>query len=146
MTNDVIEQLNSIIADPFDGPFEGEDYWIDPDGTIQVPNNVSLAATIMRKVNNTGLFAERLVKIGHRGDNVLLGFDTLKDAEPAYKVSIGYKRSTKAEVKKDANGKFCVYLDGQRNARLFNKLVSAKQFLKQLDATLKQAGEEVAAE
>ena len=35
----VAELLNEIIGDPIVGPFEGEDYWIDDDGTIQVAEN-----------------------------------------------------------------------------------------------------------
>ena len=48
------EKLNDMIADPFDGPFEGEDFWVDSDGVIQVSdNNVRLAGIIMRKVNQS---------------------------------------------------------------------------------------------
>ena len=46
------ETLNDMIADPFDGPFEGEDFWVTEDGIIQVNNNdVGLAGKIMRKIN-----------------------------------------------------------------------------------------------
>lgn len=136
-------QLNELIEDPINGPFEGEDYWIDPDGTVQVTNNnVALAGRIMRKVNASGLFETRLVKTGQRGDNILLGFDTLVDQEPVYKAKIGFKRDTLAEVKKDHQGKFAVYLNKQRTARMFKKLVSAKQYLKQLDYELQNTAQE----
>lgn len=141
MTNN--EKLSDLIADPIEGPYEGEDFWVDENNTIQVTgNNIMLAGKIMRKVNSSGLFERRLVKIGQRGDNLLLGFDTLVDVEPSYSTKIGFKRDTLAEVKKDEQGKYCVYLNGQRTARLFKKLVSAKQFLKQIDHELKQTAQE----
>lgn len=135
-----INILNEIITDPFDGPFEGEDYWIDDDGTIQVAeNNVVLAATIMRKANNSGKFTNKLVKIGQRGDSILLGFDTLFSAEPVYTCKIGYLNDTLAEVKKTQDNKFCLYLNKKRGTRIFKKLSSAKLFLKKLDKELQQA-------
>jgi len=134
-----VELLNDIIADPINGPYEGEDFWFDPDGSIQVAdNNVLLAATILRKVNNSGKFNLRLVKIGHRGDSILLGFDNLLDVDPVYVANIGYKRDTLAEVKKDDAGKFCLYLNKKRSARLYNKLTTVKSFLKRLDRELQQ--------
>jgi len=133
------EQLTEIISDPIDGPFEGEDYWIDENGIIQVPiDNIKLAAIVMRKVNATGLFDKKLVKIGQGGDSVLLGFDTLADQTPVYTVEIGYKKDTLAEIKKDTSGKFVLYLNRQRSARLFKKLTSAKLFLKKLNKDLLQ--------
>ena len=55
------EKLTKIITDPIIGPFEGEDFWIDDNGTIQVAeNNVKMAATIMRKTNASGKFKQRL--------------------------------------------------------------------------------------
>lgn len=137
------ELLNDIIADPIDGPYEGEDYWIDEDGTIQIAeNNVVLAATIMRKANNSGEFATKLVKIGQRGDSIILGFDTLLDAEAVYKTQIGYMRDTLAEVKQDQAGKFCLYLNKKRSTRMFNKLTSVKSFLKKLDKELRSQATE----
>lgn len=131
--------LNEIIGDPINGPYEGEDYWIDEDGTIQVAeNNVVLAATIMRKTNNSGQFSVKLVKIGQRGDSIILGFDTLANAEPAYSVKIGYKGDTLAEVKRTQDDKFCIYLNKKRATRMFKKLASAKTFLKRLDKELQQ--------
>ena len=132
------ELLNEIIGDPINGPYEGEDYWIDEDGTIQVAdNNIVLAATILRKTNNSAMFDVKLVKLGQQGDSIILGFDTLGDAEPVYSVNIGHKRDTIAEVKKDLAGKFCLYLNKKRATRLFNKLSSAKTFLKKLDKDLR---------
>lgn len=137
MTN-FSEQLTSIITNPIEGPFEGEDYYIDTDGVVQVPvDNIKLAAIIMRKVNNSGMFDKKLVRIGQGGDNVWLGFDTLLEADPVYTQRIGLNKDVLAEVKKDTAGKFCLYLNGQRSTRLFRKLVTVKTFLKALDSELK---------
>jgi len=133
------EQLTELITDPFDGPFEGEDYYLDKDGIIQVPvDKITLAAIIMRKVNSSGVFTKKLVRIGQGGDNVWLGFDTMLEADPVYTTRIGPNKDTLAEVKKDSAGKFCLYLNGNRSTRLFKKLVTVKNFLKQLDGELKQ--------
>lgn len=133
----VAELLNDIIGDPINGPYEGEDYWIDEDGTIQIAeNNAILAGTILRKANNSGQFDTKLVKIGQRGDSIILGFDTLLDADPVYVTDIGYMRDTHAEVKKDTAGKFCLYLNKKRATRMFTKLTAAKTFLKKLDKEL----------
>ena len=52
--------LLDLVSDPISGPFEGEDFWIDPDGTIQIAeNNVKIAALLMRKVNTSGSFGCR---------------------------------------------------------------------------------------
>jgi hypothetical protein len=139
----VAELLNEIIGDPINGPYEGEDYWIDEDGTIQVAeNNVVLAATILRKTNNSGQFEVKLVKIGQRGDSIILGFDTLLDADPVYTTRIGYMHDTQVEVKKDLAGKFCLYLNNKRATRMFNKLASAKTYLKKLDKELQNEATE----
>lgn len=138
-----LERLSDIIADPIVGPYEGEDFWIDADGTIQVAeNNVVLAATILRKANNSGEFPAKLVKIGQRGDSILLGFDTLLDADPVYTAKIGFKRDTLAEVKKDQAGKFCLYVNKKRATRLFNKLSTVKSFIKKLDRDIQEAAQE----
>jgi hypothetical protein len=139
----VAELLNEIIGDPINGPYEGEDYWIDDDGTIQIAeNNAILAGTILRKANNSGQFDTKLVKIGQRGDSIILGFDTLLDADPVYVVDIGYMRDTHAEVKKDLAGKFCLYLNKKRATRMFTKLSAAKTFLKKLDRELQNEATE----
>ena len=139
----VAELLNEIIGDPIDGPYEGEDYWIDEDGTIQVAeNNVKLAAMIMRKANSSGHFDKKLVKIGAQGDSILLGFDSLVDIAPVHVSKIGFKGDMLAEVKQDQSGKFCLYLNGKRTARVFTKLASVKSFLKKLDKEMKAAGDE----
>ena len=137
------EKLNNIIADPFEGPFEGEDYWIDDSGVIQVAeNNVRLAAIIMRKANLSGKFDKKLVKIGAQGDSILLGFDSLTDALPIYSAKIGFKGDMFAEVKKDESGKFCLYVNGKRGNKMFAKLSTVKSAIKKLDREMQSAGQE----
>ena len=146
MTQTISQQLSNIIGDPIDGPYEGEDYWIDTDGTIQVAeNNVKLAAMIMRQANNSGYFDTKLVKVGNKGDSILLGFDTIADVEPVYTANIGYKRDTLDEVKLDLTGKFCVYLNKKRVARMFTKLSAVKTYLKKVDHELSSDGTAIAA-
>jgi hypothetical protein len=137
------EKLNKIIADPFNGPFEGEDYWIDNNGIIQVAeNNVRLAAIILRKANLSGKFDKKLVKIGAQGDSILLGFDSLTDTPPVYTAKIGYKGDMFAEVKKDDTGKFCLYINGKRGNKMFAKLSAVKSAVKKLDREMQSAGVE----
>ena len=143
MTQTISEQLSNIIGDPINGPYEGEDYWIDADGTVQVAeNNVKLAAMIMRQANSSGYFDTKLVKVGNKGDSILLGFDTMADIEPVYTANIGFKRDTLAEVKRDLAGKFCVYLNKKRASRMFSKLSAVKAYLKKLDLDLQTDGQE----
>lgn len=134
----LFKDLSDVISCPINGPFEGEEYWIDhSNDTIQIAdNNVRLAATIMRKVNSLDLFETKLVKIGQAGDNILLGLDTLTDTKPIYTARIGFQRDTLIEVKKDKAGKLCLYVNQKRHARMFNKMVSAKEFIKTLDSEL----------
>jgi len=138
-------QLLDIISDPFNGPFEGEDFCIDEQGYIQViNNNIRIAATIMRKANTSGLFNINLVKVGHRGDSILLGFDTVASTQPVFVNKIGYQNAVVAEVKVSDDGKFCIYLDKKRSSKTFAKLASAKTFIKRLDKDLQSVGETVA--
>jgi hypothetical protein len=137
------QQLTNIITDPFNGPFEGEDYWIDDTGIIQVAeNNVRLAAIIMRKANLSGKFDKKLVKIGAQGDSILLGFDTLTDTAPVYSAKIGYKGDMLAEVRADESGKFCLYINGKRGNKMFAKLSVVKSAIKKLDREMQSAGVE----
>lgn len=132
-----IQMLVDLINDPIDGPYEGEDFSIDDDGNIQVSdNNVRLAAIIMRKANSSGTFTEKLVKLGQKGDSILLGFDTLLRSNAIFTTKIGYMGSVVAEIKKDADGKCCVYLNNKRSTRMFNKITGAKTFIKDQDKEL----------
>lgn len=134
-----LEQLLDVISDPYNNMEEGVDFWVDENGYIQT-QDVRKAALLMRKANNSGEFKQNLVKVGQKGDSILLGFDTLLDADPIFKIKIGLKNDILAEVKRDEMDKFCVYLNRKRSARMFNKLASAKRFIKALDKDLQNVG------
>ena len=134
-----LEQLLAVITDPYDGREEGVDFWIDEQGYIQT-NNVRTAALIMRTANTSGEFKQDLVKIGQRGDSILLGFDTLADAGAEHTLNIGFKGDVIAEVKLDVSGKFYVYFDGKRVTRQFAKLSQAKAFVKKMDKSMQSMG------
>lgn len=138
-----LEQLLEVISDPYSGREEGVDFWVDEEGLIQV-QEVKTAALIMRTANKSGVFEQDLVKIGQKGDTILLGFDMLVNVAPVYTTKIGYLKSVLAEVKTDSK-KFTVYLDNKRLARTFKKLAGAKTFIKNLDKDLQATGNTVAA-
>ena len=140
--NQQVLELLDLISDPILGPFEGEDFCIDSDGIIQVSdNNVRMAALIMRKANTSGKFTEHLVKVGHRGDTILLGFDSLFSTDNVYTNQIGFKNDTLAEVKKDPDqDHYYVYLNGKRSIKQFKSLGKAKGFIKKLDRDLQTVG------
>jgi hypothetical protein len=135
-----LEQLLEVISDPYNGREEGVDFWVDEDGYIQA-QDVRTAALLMREANTSGQFTQNLVKVGQKGDSILLGFDTLLDVDAVYKTKIGLGNDILAEVKRDDHGKFCVYLNQKRSARMFNKLTSAKNFIKSLDKDLQLVSE-----
>ncbi len=130
-----LEKLLEVITDPYEGREEGIDFWVDESGYIQV-QDIRTAALIMRTANLSGEFAENLVKVGQKGDSVLLGFDTLLNIAPVYETKIGPNKDITIEVKRDSNEKFCVYLNRKRSARMFTKLTSAKRYIKGLDKDL----------
>ena len=137
MISDVVDLIN----DPYNGPEEGVDFWVDEQGLIQV-SNTRTAGLILRTVNTSGNFTSQLVKIGQRGDSVLLGFDELLNIDPVYAARIGYKRDTQVEVKSDTSDKFFIYVNKKRLARTFKKLAQAKRYIKQLDKDLQQEATE----
>jgi len=131
--------MANIISDPFDGPFEGEDFCIDDQGYIQVTNNnVKLAALILRKVNTSNIFPKKLIKIGSSGDSILLGFDDLSESNSVHTDNIGPNNETKIQVRKDDSGKFFVYVNDRRSARPLKSMTSVKKFIKNLDQELNQ--------
>jgi hypothetical protein len=134
-----IEHVINLVSDPFVGPFEGEDFFVDDHGMIQVTeNNVKTAALIMRKVNTSGIFPKKLVKIGRSGDSILLGFDTLSDAESVYSDNVGPNNETNIQVKKDTDGKFVIYVNQRRSARPLKSMTAVKKFIRTLDQELRQ--------
>lgn len=138
-----LEQLLAVITDPYDGREEGVDFWVDEQGYIQT-HDVRTAARLMRTANTSGEFTQNLVKVAQKGDSIILGFDTVSESESVFSNQIGYQKGVLAEIKEDADGKFCVYLDKKRSARMFTKLASAKTFVKRLDKDLQSTGETIA--
>ena len=132
-----LDKLLDVITDPYEGREEGVDFWVDENGYIQT-QDVRTAALIMRTANTSGEFEQNLVKVGQKGDSILLGFDTLLDCAPVFSTKIGLGNDISVEVKRDELGKFCVYMNGKRLARMFNKLASAKRFVKATDKDLQE--------
>lgn len=131
--------LLDLIQDPFNGPYEGEDFHIEDDGTIHVvENNIRMAAMIMRRINTSDLFSSPLVKVGLRGGAIILDFDSVFHTEPVFVNRIGPGRATLAEVKESAEGKFFVYLDKKRCVKEFKRLSQAKTYITRTDKTLQR--------
>lgn len=140
------EVINDIVSDPVSGPYYGEDYCIDDDGFIQVSdNNVRLAGVIMKKVNASGLFSHKLVKISTVGDVILLGFDTLAKVEPIYRTHIG-PNQIEVTIKPAAKKRYCLYINGRRSSQMFKSTVSAKKQIRRLEADYKRTALEELAE
>jgi len=130
----IIEKLTEIIEDPIDGPYDGEDFWIEADGIIYVSeNNIGVASKIIRKVNSSQQFSEKLVRLGKSGDAISIGFDNLADDSPVLTQMIGIDKSICADVRMDNARKFYVYLDGRRLIKAFSKLSQVKQYITRLD-------------
>ena len=137
-----ILKVVKLVEDPFNGPYEGEDFYVDDDGIIQITdNNTKLAATITRKVNQSGKFKQKLVRIGQKGDCILLDFDHLTDIDAIHSENIGFDRKTLAEIKQDTQGLCYVYINGRRSNKIFKSLSVAKSFVKRTDKDLKQTAD-----
>lgn len=140
------ESISSIISDPVSGPYYGEDYCIDDEGFIQVSdNNVRLAGLIMKKVNDSKIFSQKLVKISTQGDVILLGFDTVAEVEPIYQTQIGPDK-VEVAIKPAASKKFCLYINGRRSSQMFKSTISAKKHIRRLEAEYNRAATEELAE
>ena len=114
-----------------------EDAFRVEDGHVYVhDNNIRAAGMITHKLNNSKLFDTQLVKLGKRGDAIILGFDTMADAESVYADEIGPDCSTDVEIKRDANNRCLLYVDGHRYTRTFPSLAAAKRYIDQLDQQL----------
>lgn len=137
-----IQRVVKLIEDPFNGPYEGEDFSLNENGFIEVPvDNVKLAAIITRRVNQSGKFNQKLVKIGQKGDCILLDFDHLTDANPIHVDNIGFDRKTLAEIKQDDQGICYVYINGRRSNKTFKSVAVAKSFISKTDKILKQTAD-----
>jgi hypothetical protein len=130
-------ELLDVISDPYNGPEEGVDFWIDECGYVQVPYDTPLVAgKILKLANSSGLFDKKLVKLGVKGDSILLGFDELIDVPAVFTAKIGFKDDNLAEIKQDTK-KFYVYFNGKRSNRTFTTLGKARAFVRKLDKELK---------
>lgn len=99
-------------------------------------NNIRAAGMIAHKLNNSKLFDKQLVKLGKRGDCIIMGFDTMADAESVYANTIGPDGTTEVEVKRDTNNQCLLYVDGHRYTRTFPSLAAVKRYIDQLDKQL----------
>ena len=114
-----------------------EDAYYVLDDTVCVPdNNIRAAGMITNKLNNSKLFDTQLVKLGKRGDVIILGFDTMADAASVHADVIGPDYTTAVEIKRDADNRCLLYVDGHRYTRTFPSLAAAKRFIEQLDQQL----------
>ena len=132
------EQLTTLISDPFDGPFEGADYYVENDILHVVENNVRLAGVIAHTVNHSGLFEKKLVRLGVCGDTIMLGFDSLGNAGSVFTTKIGKTKDILVEVKATEDNRFCFYLNKHRSGKQFKTLISTKRYLTKLDKELKR--------
>ena len=110
-------------------------FFVADDQVFVSDNNIRAAGMITHKLNNSKLFDTQLVKLGKRGDCIMLGFDTMADAESVYTDEIG-PEATEVEVKRDANNRCLLYVDGHRYTRTFPSLAAAKRYIEQLDQQL----------
>lgn len=124
-----MNKLHKIISpDPFNYPYEGEDYTIEENGTISVAdNNVKLAGMICFKVNNSGKFDYKLTRFGTLGGVIILGFDELADKEPVFADQLGKKKNIPVEIR-ELDDVYYIYINGQRNTKPFLKLSTAKAY------------------
>lgn len=134
-----IQMIKNLIDDPIDGPYEGEDYFIDSDSIINVPiDKLKWAAKIQNIVNKSGVFDQRLVRIGQVGDCILLGFDTLVNDPPVHTAKIGPNKDVIIEAKKTMTNKLQIYINKKITIKTFKKISTVKKYIKALDQQLKQ--------
>lgn len=134
---DTMTKIRRLISKPYEAPYEGEDYFIDDTtGLIEVIDT-KISGTICHRVNNSGKFDRRLVKLNQSGDMITLGFDTLEDVDSIYETRIGYRDDTLAEIKESEDSEFFVYLNSKRHSKSFKSLKSAKMYLNKLSKVLK---------
>lgn len=132
-------QIVELISDPYDGPFEGEDFIIDEQGFIEISGNkTKLAALIMRKINLSKMHELPLVVIATRGDCIILGFDQLNHAHIVFSDKVGPNKDVLVNVKSSDDTIFYVYLNERRSSRVFKNLSAAKKFIRAFDKELQQ--------
>ena len=110
-------------------------FHVDDNVVLVHDNNVRAAGMITNKLNNSKLFDTQLVKLGKRGDTIMLGFDTMADAESIHADAIG-PEFTAVEVKRDSDNRCLLYVDGHRYTRTFPSLAATKRFIDNLEQQL----------
>lgn len=137
MENVIVEKIRQCLAFS-DGLYEGDEYFIDEELLIHVPdNNMKASSQIIREINSSGMFEQKLVRITKKGDSIILGFDSIAESESVYTTYIGPEAEVEIEVKKDPSGsKFYIYNNGKRSSKTFDKLTKAKRYITALDKQL----------
>lgn len=137
MNQNITSKIRSCLA-YIDGVNDGEEFFIDDDLTIHVPdNNLKISSLILRKINLSNMFDQKLVRITKKGDSIILGFDSIADIEPIYSTFIGPDSDVEIEIKKDPNiKKFYIYKNGKRSIKTFTVLAKAKRYIAALDKQL----------
>lgn len=126
--------LNSEIL--FNDNLNDSDFAVEEDGTIQVfDRKVGTAAQIARVLNTSKAFDKQVVRLGFRGDSIVLGFDELVDAQAVYEDYIGPDCEVTAEVKQAKDG-YYVYMDNRRTTIKHKSIAAAKRYITQLDNQL----------
>ena len=126
--------INSEIL--FSDTLQDTDFSLESDGTILVfDNKIGTAATIARVINTSKAFDKQLVRLGKRGDSIVLGFDELVDAEAVYEDWIGPDCEVEATVKQ-AKDCYYVYMDDRRTSVKHKSIAAAKRYITQLDNQL----------
>ena len=126
--------LNSEIL--FNDNLNDSDFAVEEDGTIQVfDRKVGTAAQIARVLNTSKAFDKQVVRLGFRGDSIVLGFDELVNAVAVFEDYIGPDCEVTAEVKQ-ANDGYYVYMDDRRTSVKYKSIAAAKRYITQLDNQL----------
>jgi hypothetical protein len=133
-----IQKINEILNNEIliNDNLSDIDYAVEEDGTIQVfDRKVGTAAQIARVLNTSKAFDKQVVRLGWKGDSIILGFDELVDAEAVYEDYIGPDCEVTAEVKQAKDG-YYVYMDNRRTNVKHKSIAAAKRYITQLDNQL----------
>lgn len=127
--------LAIFLSDTFAFTDYEDAFHVDDDQVLVHDNNIRAAGMITNKLNNSKLFDTQLVKLGKRGDTIILGFDSMADAESIHADVIG-PEFTAVEVKRDSDKRCLLYVDHHRYARTFASLAAARRYIDQLEQQL----------
>lgn len=137
MDTTIVDKIRQCLAF-MDEIYEGDDFFIDEDLLIHVTdNNLKASSRILREINNSGMFEQKLVRIAKKGDSLILGFDSVAETQSVYTTYIGPEAEVEVEIKKDPGAdKFYIYSNGKRSTKTFDKLTKAKRYITALDKQL----------